>query len=211
MNLRQALKLYVIPDRNAGAPRSLAEQAGLAIDGGATMIQLRDKEMSGRELFGTACRLSALCRSRGVVFVVNDRLDIALAAGAHGVHLGMEDLPVDVVRRIAPAGFIIGATAHSVEEGHLAEEQGADYAGIGAAFPTGTKTGASVIGVEGIRAVRECLSIPSVAIGGIRGDNVLEVMASGVDGIAVVASVVGREDIAGAARSLAEKIFSVKS
>jgi len=90
MNIRDALKLYVIPDRRIGAPRSIEEQAALAIDGGATLIQLREKEMNGRELYETACRLSSLCRSRGAVFVVNDRLDIALASRAHGVHLGKE-------------------------------------------------------------------------------------------------------------------------
>lgn len=210
MNLRDALKLYVIPDRRVGAPRSIEEQAGLALDGGATMIQLRDKEMSGRELYETARRVSALCRNRGAVFVVNDRFDIALASGAHGVHLGKEDLPVSVIRKIVPAGFLIGATAHSTEEGRAAEEQGADYVGIGAAFPTGTKTGASVIGVEGIRAIREALSLPSVAIGGISEENAAEVLSAGVDGIAVVASVVGRADIAGAARRLAEMVFSGK-
>ena len=210
MNIRDALKLYVIPDRRVGAPRSIEEQAALALDGGATMIQLRDKEMSGRELYETACRLSALCRSRGAAFVVNDRFDIALAAGAHGVHLGQEDLPVSVVRRIVPAGFLVGATAHSTEEGRLAEEQGADYVGIGAAFPTGTKTVASVIGVGGVRAIREALSLPSVAIGGISEENAAEVLSAGVDGIAVVSSVVGRPDIAGAARRLAEKVFSGK-
>ena len=211
MNLREALKLYVIPDSRIGAPRSIEEQAELALDGGATMIQLRDKKMSGRELYETACRLSSLCRSRGAVFVVNDRLDIALASRAHGVHLGKEDLPVSVARKIVPAGFLIGATAHSSEEGRAAEEQGADYVGIGAAFPTGTKTGASVIGVEGVRAIREILSLPSVAIGGISEENAAEVLSAGVDGIAVVASVVGKRDIAGAARRMAEKVFSGRS
>ncbi|MBP6333317.1 MAG: thiamine phosphate synthase [Aminivibrio sp.] len=211
MNIRDALKLYVIPDRRVGAPRSIEEQAALALDGGATMIQLRDKEMSGRELYETACRLSALCRSRGAAFVVNDRFDIALAAGAHGVHLGKEDLPVSAVRKIVPEDFLIGATAHSSEEGRAAEEQGADYVGIGAAFPTGTKTGASVIGVEGVRAIREILSLPSVAIGGISEENAAEVLSAGVDGIAVVASVVGKRDIAGAARRMAEKVFSGRS
>ncbi|MBL3539385.1 thiamine phosphate synthase [Aminivibrio sp.] len=210
MNLRDALKLYVIPDSRVGAPRSIEEQAVLAIDGGATMIQLRNKEMSGRELYETACRLSSLCRRRGAAFVVNDRFDIALAAGAHGVHLGKEDLPVGVVRKIVPTGFLIGATAHSIEEGREAEKQGADYVGIGAVFPTGTKNVVSVIGVDAVRAIREALSLPSVAIGGINEENAAEVLSAGVDGIAVVAAVVGRQDIAGAARRLAEIVFRGK-
>ena len=210
MNLREALKLYVIPDRLVGAPLSLEEQTERALQGGATMIQLRDKEMSGRELYETALRLKALCRSRAVPFIVNDRFDVALAAGADGVHLGAADLPGGAVKRLAPRGYIVGLTAHSLEEGLAAQEAGADYVGVGAAFPTGTKEGASVLGVEGIRLVRERLSIPAVAIGGIGPLNVRAVMETGVDGVAVVASVVGQKDIALAAAELGALAAAVR-
>ncbi|NLK18224.1 MAG: thiamine phosphate synthase [Synergistaceae bacterium] len=205
-DLKKALKLYVVLDRKLGAPRSLEEQAGEAIEGGATMIQLRDKELGGRELYEAALNLSALCRRAGAVFIVNDRLDIALASGADGVHLGAEDLPVRAARSLVPGGFIIGASAHSVEEARVAEAEGAHYAGIGAVFPTGTKGSAVVIGLGGLREIRSALSIPAVAIGGISEDNAEDVMAAGADGIAVASAVVAREDIAGAAARLAQKL-----
>ncbi len=206
MNLREALRLYVILDRKAGAPRSLEEQARAALAGGATAIQLRDKEMTCRELYEAALRVGELCRAAGALFVVNDRLDVALASGADGVHLGSEDLPSGVARRFVPKGFVIGASAHSVGEGRLAEEEGVDYAGIGAVFPTGTKVSASVIGLDGLRAIRRVLSVPSVAIGGITPDNAAEVMASGVDGVAVASAVVGKTDIRAAAERMAERL-----
>ena len=198
--IQRALKVYVIPDSTAGAPRSLEEQARLAILGGATMIQLRDKKMTGRELYETAKRLLSLCRPRDIPLIVNDRLDVALASGADGVHLGAEDLPVHAAKRFVPEGFIVGATAHSVEEGIRAEAEGADYVGVGAAFPSGTKKGAAVLGVAGI-------SLPAVAIGGITAQNAREVLDAGVDGVSVVASVVGQEDIQAAASLLAKAVI----
>lgn len=206
--LKKALKVYVIPDREAGAPRSLEEQTEMAIEGGATMIQLRDKKMTGSELYSTAKKMAAICRSRGVPLIVNDRFDVALAAGADGVHLGAEDLPVHIVKQLVPDGFIIGATAHSPEEGVRALAEGAEYIGVGAAFPSGTKKGAFVLGVDGIRSVLSVVSIPSVAIGGITAENAPEVLASGVDGVAVVAAVVGEKDITAAAARLARSVFS---
>lgn len=210
MNLRKTLKLYVIPDRFVGAPLSLEEQTEQALEGGATMIQLRDKEMSGRELYDTALRLKALCRPRGVPLIVNDRFDVALAAEADGVHLGGTDLPGAIIKKLAPRDFIIGLTAHSLEEGLAAQGAGADYLGVGAAFPTSTKEGAGVLGIEGIRAVLKNISIPTVAIGGIGPANVTAVMKTGVDGIAVVASVVGQKDIKGAAAELAALVGASK-
>lgn len=205
--IKTALKLYVIPDSLAGAPRSLEEQARLAILGGATMIQLRDKQMTGRELYETAKRLLLFCRPRGIPLIVNDRLDIALASGADGVHLGAEDIPVREAKRFVPEGFIVGATAHSVEEGIRAESEGADYVGVGAAFPSGTKKGAAVLGIAGIREVCSAITLPTVAIGGITAENADEVLGAGVDGVSVVASVVGRKDIQAAASLLAEVVF----
>jgi len=205
--IQRALKVYVIPDSTAGAPRSLEEQARLAILGGATMIQLRDKKMTGRELYETAKRLLSLCRPRDIPLIVNDRLDVALASGADGVHLGAEDLPVHAAKRFVPEGFIVGATAHSVEEGIRAEAEGADYVGVGAAFPSGTKKGAAVLGVAGIREVCSAISLPTVAIGGITAQNAREVLDAGVDGVSVVASVVGQEDIQAAASLLANAVI----
>ncbi|MDR2522651.1 MAG: thiamine phosphate synthase [Synergistaceae bacterium] len=195
-NLRRALRLYVIPDRVIGAPLSLEEQARLALDGGATAIQLRDKSMNGGELLKTAKALATLCRERGALFIVNDRLDVALLSDADGVHLGQDDLPVTEARRLAVAAqglsypFVIGASVHTACEAKEAEGAGADYLGVGAVFGTGSKGDVTIIGVEGCReAVKETL-LPSAAIGGISLDNLAEVMSAGVDGVSVISAVV---------------------
>ncbi len=202
MDLRDAMRLYVIPDRRVGAPLSLEEQTDRALQGGATMIQLRDKQMTGRELYETACRMRRLCTARRVPFVVNDRLDVALAAEADGVHLGLGDIPVARARRVAPRGFIVGGTAHSEEEAIRAEKDGADYIGIGAAYVSGSKKVSVVLGPEGIARVRSTVSIPTVAIGGITAETAGEVLASGVDGICVIEAAVGRGDVEAAVRRL---------
>ncbi len=209
MNLREALKLYVIPDSRIGAPRSIEEQAELALDGGATMIQLRDKKMSGRELYETACRLSALCRSRGAAFVVNDGSTLPLPQEPTACTLGRKIFRCRSSGGSCLQGFSSGdGSLHG--RGAAGRGTGGGLCGNRRRLSTGTKTVASVIGVGGVRAIREALSLPSVAIGGISEENAAEVLSAGVDGIAVVSSVVGRPDIAGAARRLAEKVFSGK-
>ncbi|MDR1622522.1 MAG: thiamine phosphate synthase, partial [Synergistaceae bacterium] len=150
-NLKKALRLYVIPDRLIGAPLSLEEQTRLALEGGATAIQLRDKSMDGGELLATAKRMARLCGEHGALFIVNDRLDVALLSGADGVHLGQSDLPVAEARGLAPRPFVVGASAHTADEAERAEKDGADYLGVGAVFETGSKGGANVIGLEGLR------------------------------------------------------------
>ncbi|MDR2528181.1 MAG: thiamine phosphate synthase [Synergistaceae bacterium] len=189
-SLRRALLLYVIPDRGIGAPLSLEEQTRLALDGGATAIQLRDKSMDGGELLETAKRMGALCREKGVLFIVNDRLDVALLSGADGVHLGQSDLPAAEVRRLAHRPFVIGASAHTAREARDAEAAGVDYLGVGAVFGTGSKGDAKVIGVAGCRETTKRTSLPCAAIGGIALDNLAEVMSAGVDGVSVISAVV---------------------
>ena len=155
IDLRRAMRLYVIPDRTVGAPLRLEEQARQALAGGATALQLRDKEADGGELFAEARQMLCLCRELGVPLFVNDRLDIALACGADGVHLGQGDLPVAEARRLAPRPFIIGASARTPEDADRAVRDGADYLGVGAVFPTGSKEDAQVIGLDGIRAITQ--------------------------------------------------------
>ena len=208
VDLKKALSLCVIPDREIGFPLSLEEQTEQALEGGASMIQLRDKGMSGRDLYETACRMKELCGKAGALLIVNDRFDIALASGADGAHLGITDLPLRAARRLSPAGFILGGTAHSVEEALTAEADGADYVGVGAAFPSTAKREASVLGPEGIRKVVSAISLPAIAIGGINAENLREVLAAGARGAAVIGSVVGSHDISAAVRRLAE-IFSI--
>ncbi|MDR2180161.1 MAG: thiamine phosphate synthase [Synergistaceae bacterium] len=195
-NLKEALRLYVIPDRLIGAPLSLEEQVRLALQGGATAIQLRDKSAEGKELLETAKRLANLCRQRdlckrrGALFIVNDRLDVALLSGADGVHLGQSDLPVEEARRLAPRPFIVGASAHTVGEAEKAEKDGADYLGVGAVFETRSKDNAKVLGPEGLRRLTAAVRLPVVAIGGISLENLPEVMETGVTGVSVISAAV---------------------
>ena len=205
MNLRQALRLYVIPDQCIGAPRSLLEQTEAALAGGATTIQLRDKQLEGRELLAAATAMAELCRRAGALFIVNDRLDIALLANAHGAHLGQDDLPAAEARRLCPPGFIIGVSVQTEEQARLAKAQGADYLGIGAVYPTRTKD-AAALGLDGVRRVAAATDLPSVAIGGINLANAAEVMTAGVDGLSVISAVVGAEDVCGAAKNFLDII-----
>ena len=189
-DLKQALKLYVIPDRLIGAPLSLEEQARLALEGGATAIQLRDKPADGGELLETAKRMTRLCGEYGALFIVNDRLDVALLSGADGVHLGQSDLPVKEARKLAPRPFIVGASAHTASEAGNAEKDGADYIGAGAVFETGSKGNAKVIGLEGLRELTAAARLPVVAIGGVSPENLPEVMETGAAGVSVISSAI---------------------
>lgn len=207
MNLRQALRLYVIPDRTIGAPRSLIEQTEAALAGGATTIQLRDKELEGRELLAAATVMAGLCRRAGALFIVNDRLDVALLCNAHGVHLGQDDLPATEARRLCPPGFIVGVSVQSKEQAVLAKAHGADYLGIGAVYPTQTKD-AAALGLVGVRAAATATDLPSVAIGGINLDNAAEVMAAGVDGLSIISAIVAVPDISGRAQEFLNIINS---
>ncbi|MFP4482329.1 MAG: thiamine phosphate synthase [Thermovirgaceae bacterium] len=193
--LAEKLRLYVIPDPFQGRGRPMAEQARLALEGGATAIQLRHKEASSRDLYDEALEYRKLCDIHGALFIVNDRLDIALSAGADGVHLGAEDLPVAAARRLAPEGFLIGATARAPEAAVEAEKDGADYLGVGAAFPTESKKDTRVIGPEGLRKVVQAVSLPCVAIGGITVEAVPEILRTGASGVAVIGALVGASDI----------------
>jgi len=199
------MRLYVIPDRTIGAPLRLEEQARQALAGGATALQLRDKEAGGGELFAEARQMLCLCRELGVPFFVNDRLDIALACGADGVHLGQSDLPVSAARRLAPRPFIIGASARTPEDADRAIRDGADYLGAGAVFPTGSKEDAQVIGLDGICAITRASPVPVVTIGGVSLDNLREVMACGADGVAVISAAV-RGDIPANMKRLREAL-----
>jgi len=198
LSCRLLLTVLVDP---AGLPgRSVLEQAEGAIRGGATAIQLRSSEASARELTALGKSLGDLCRKFDVLFIVNDRLDVALACGSNGVHLGQDDLPVDAAREIAPRGFVIGVSAHDAKEAREAERLGADYLGVGAVFPTLTKKNARTIGIAGFRAVVESTTLPCVGIGGITAGTALEVLRCGACGVAVHSAVAKAEDAEAAAR-----------
>ena len=203
MSIARAIRLYVIPDRKIGAPKNLIEQTRELLAGGATAIQLRDKELSGRKLLETATEMARLCKEAGALFVVNDRLDIAILSGAHGLHIGQSDIPLAEAKKLSPPSFIIGVSAQTIEEARLAEEQGADYLGIGAVFPTSTKE-ADALGLTGTARVASATRLPSVAIGGISLENAAEIMKTGVTGLSLISAIVGNSDIAGQTRKFLE-------
>ncbi len=205
------LSLYVITDRLLARGRSPLEVADKAIEGGATCIQLREKDASvtTRELFNLAEKLRVLTREKGVALIINDRLDIALSVGADGVHLGQDDLPLGVARRLLLPGMILGASAGDPRQAREAQDLGAAYLGTGAVFGTATKPDAGEpIGPAALAAVCRSVEIPVVGIGGIDATNAREVIAAGAAGVAVISSVVGAADVAAAARRIALEVSS---
>lgn len=202
-DLRQALRLTVVTDRRMAEPRTLVEVVAASIRGGATAVQLRNKGDSARELLAVGRDLRALTHECGVLFMVNDRLDVALSLDADGVHVGPEDLPVADVRRLVPDPFIIGRSADQVEVARRAAAEGADYIGCGTVYGTTTKQDAgAVLGLPGLRRVVAGVAIPVVAIGGITAERAPAVFATGVAGIAVVGAVMGAGDGEEAAHTL---------
>jgi thiamine-phosphate pyrophosphorylase len=205
------LELYVITDEAIAGGLSHAEIARRAIAGGADVIQMRDKACGEKGLCRIGKILRAITQATGTLFIVNDRFDIALACGADGVHLGQGDMRADVARQLAPPGFIIGISVGNAEEALAAEEAGADYVALSPVFSTSSKEDAgSGIGCNVLRDITSQVAIPVIAIGGITRDNVVEVMAAGADGVAVISAVVGSPDITAAARELKDLIFRCK-
>ncbi|MCS7172615.1 MAG: thiamine phosphate synthase [Armatimonadetes bacterium] len=196
------LRLYVITDATFRG-RTHEEVASAALRGGATVLQFREKRATTRQLYETARRLRELCRSWGVPFIVNDRLDIALAVDADGVHVGPDDLPVGVVRGILGPHRIVGASAGNVEEALRAQEEGASYLGVGSVYATGTKPDAGApIGPEALGEIARAARIPVVGIGGITLDRIPEVIRAGAAGVAVISAVAAAEDMWEATRAL---------
>lgn len=191
MGLRERLRLYVITDRRF---RDEISTVQAALEGGATAIQMRIKDVPTREMVEIGKKLRKLTDEYGALFFVDDRVDVALAVNADGVQVGPDDMPVRLVREIAP-NLLIGASVYSLEEAVKAERDGADYLGAGAVFPTKTKADARYLGLDGLREVLETVKIPVVAIGGINHENVRGVLRLGVDGIAVISAIVGAPDV----------------
>ena len=207
---RDMLLLYAVTDRAWTGRQSLYEQVEEALQGGVTLVQLREKHLSREQLIKEARRMTALCHRYGVPLIVNDDAEAALAAGADGVHVGIEDTPVAAIRARTGKDFIIGATAKTVEQAQRAEREGADYLGVGAVFPSPTKQNAIRITKEQLRAICAGVAIPAVAIGGITQKNVASLQGGGMAGIAVVSAIFGADDIVSAARSLKECVIQVK-
>jgi len=186
--------LYVILDRTVATGRDLGELLDAVIAGGARMVQLREKTWPSGQLLPLAQRLRARCREAGVTFVMNDRVDLAVALEADGVHLGQDDLPPRLARPLLRPGMILGVSTHSVEQARRAQADGADYVAVGAMFPTGTKPDFELVGPALVRAVRPEIRVPLVGIGGITPDNVGQVISAGADGVAVISAVCAAPD-----------------
>jgi thiamine-phosphate pyrophosphorylase len=204
------LSLYAILDPRFLKGRNLAQVVCDLVRGGATCLQLRDKEANSRTFYGEAKLLMTTLRPLGVPFLVNDRLDIALAVNADGVHLGEEDIPIREARRLLGRDKILGASAASVDVAVQAKKDGADYIGLGAVFPTGTKEDAQVSGLALLSQVKQAVSIPVVAIGGIKRSNALEVLRAGADGLAVISDLLEAEDVEVRAREFSAIITSYR-
>lgn len=203
--------LYVITDETIAGGRSHAEIARLAVLGGAGIIQLRDKHLSCAGLTAVGREIAGITRKAGAVFIVNDRLDVAMACGADGVHIGQDDMSVRTARQLAPPGFIIGVSVRSMEEAGEAERDGADYLALSPVFFTTSKDDAGPgHGLERLREIRRAVSIPVIAIGGINRQNVRDVIEAGADGIAVISAVVASPEIITAARDLRELVRECK-
>ena len=204
------LRLYAVTDRAwARDTEHLMEQVAAAIDGGAGLVQLREKHLDEAAFLAEAERFVALCREKGAVSIINDDVDIAARTGADGVHVGQEDLAAGRVRELLGPDKLIGVSAHSVEEALAAQAAGADYLGVGAAFATGTKADARPIDRDVYRQITRAVDIPVVAIGGISAENILELADCGLDGVAVVSALFARADVRAAAaelRALSDRI-----
>ncbi len=199
---KRHMLLYAVTDRAWTGKQTLYEQVEAALKGGVTCVQLREKELDETAFLQEAKELCALCRRYGVPFLVNDNVEIAIACGADGIHVGQEDLAAGEVRHQVGDDMILGVSVHTVEEACQAVRDGADYLGLGAVFPTSTKTDVEQMPNETLRAICDAVDVPIVAIGGINRGNILRLAGSGVDGVALVSAIFSAEDIEGTCREL---------
>jgi thiamine-phosphate pyrophosphorylase len=201
-------ELYLVTDREL-SKIPFYEMIKKAVDGGVTVVQIREKKLSTREFIEEALEVKRIIKE--IPLIINDRVDVALAVKADGVHLGNEDMPVDIARRILGKDFIIGASASSVEEAKEKERMGADYIAVSPVFSTPTKPDAGPpLGLEGIKEMRRVVKVPLIGIGGINKENVLDVIRSGADGVAVVSAIVSSDDPERSAKELRELIREAK-
>jgi thiamine-phosphate pyrophosphorylase len=211
--MRQSLQLglYLVTDERLSKGRSTAEIVRAAIRGGVDAVQLRGKDLPIREQLAIGRELRTITREAGVLFIVNDRVDLALALDADGVHVGQDDLPADVVRRLVGAEIIVGVSAATIAEAQAAFDDGADYIGVGPIWGTATKADAGeAVGPDLIATLKAAVTMPMVGIGGINARNAAEVIAAGGDGVAVVSAIVSSDDPEAAARDLKARIIAAR-
>ena len=195
MKAQPDYSIYLVTDDGCLQGRALIDCVCEALEGGVTLVQYRAKTASSAEMYAEALQLKALCDSFNVPLIINDRLDIAMAVGAAGVHLGQDDLPCAAARKILGEDYIIGVSAHNPAEAKTALQSGADYLGCGAVFGTATKADVKKLGTEGLTAICREKGLPVVGIGGVTADNYREVRAAGADGAAIVSGILAQPDI----------------
>lgn len=204
MKAQPDYSIYLVTDDGCLQGRALIDCVREALEGGVTLVQYRAKTASSAEMYAEALQLKALCDSFNVPLIINDRLDIAMAVGAAGVHLGQDDLPCAAARRILGEDYIIGVSAHNPAEAAEALERGADYLGCGAVFGTATKADVKKLGTEGLTAICREKGLPVVGIGGVTADNYREVRVAGADGAAIVSGILAQPDIRTTVRAIAK-------
>lgn len=203
MKAQPDYSIYLVTDDGCLQGRPLLNCVREALEGGVTLVQYRAKTASSAEMYAEALQLKALCDSFNVPLIINDRLDIAMAVGAAGVHLGQDDLPCAAARKILGEDYIIGVSAHNPAEAKAALQSGADYLGCGAVFGTATKADVKKLGTEGLTAICREKGLPVVGIGGVTADNYREVRAAGADGAAIVSGILAQPDISATVRAIA--------
>ncbi|MDD2978338.1 MAG: thiamine phosphate synthase [Hespellia sp.] len=194
--------LYLCTDRGLMSTGNLEDAVEQAVRGGTTVVQLREKDCSSAEFYETARKVKKITDAANVPLIINDRVDIALAADADGVHVGQSDLPAAVVRKIIGPDKIVGVSTATVEEAVKAQEDGADYIGVGAMFATGTKQNTRAVSMERLAEIRKAVDIPIVVIGGINETNAAQFNGTGINGLAVVSAIISKPDITAAAGTL---------
>ena len=203
--------LYLVTDRNLSRGRSTLDIISAAIDGGVTMVQLREKELSTREFLHDGLKIRDLLKSRNIPLIINDRMDIALALDSDGIHIGQDDMPLAMVRKILGPEKIIGVSVINADEARDAENGGADYLGLSPIFVTATKPELTrQIGIKGIGLIKKAVHIPLVGIGSMSAGNAFEAVSAGLDGVAVVSGIVSQEDVTAAARAIKAEVMRAK-
>lgn len=209
MNLKETLKLYLVTDRQGLSDEDFLNRVGLACKSGVTLVQLREKELSSRDYFNLAVKVKLITDKYDIPLIIDDRVDVCLAVGADGVHVGDSDLPINVVRKLLGPNKVIGVSAKSVQSAQEAEKQGADYIGVGAIYPTQTKVVTQHTSIKTLREISQNVSIPVIAIGGIKEAKIRNLTETGIVGVAVVSEIMKAINIAQKVPNLLKELHKV--
>lgn len=209
MNLKKTLKLYLVTDRQGLCDEEFLNRVGLACKSGVTLVQLREKELSSRDYFNLAVKVKLITDKYDIPLIIDDRLDICQAVGADGVHVGDTDLPINVVRKLLGPNKVIGVSAKSVHSAQEAEKQGADYIGVGAIYPTQTKVVTQHTSIKTLREISQNVSIPVIAIGGIKEAKIRNLTETGIVGVAMVSEIMKAINIAQKVPNLLKELHKV--